>query len=75
MATLTFARLHAELRQSVEEQIHAIPLASGVEGNVLGEDAVTRNLQEQVQLLEQVCMRSHVISKCAPSNGMFIQSK
>lgn len=74
MSTPTFARLHAELRESVEKQLHAIPLASGVEGNTLEEEAVTRNLQEQVQLLEQVCICSHVMSKHPPFNVMFIQS-
>ncbi|XP_034753701.1 sodium channel and clathrin linker 1 [Etheostoma cragini] len=46
-------RLHAELRDSVEKQLHALPLASGVNGSTLEEDAVIRNLQEQVQLCEQ----------------------
>nr|XP_046259740.1 sodium channel and clathrin linker 1 [Scatophagus argus]XP_046259747.1 sodium channel and clathrin linker 1 [Scatophagus argus] len=46
-------RLHAELRESVEKQLHALPVASGVEGSILEEDAVTRNLQEQIQLSEQ----------------------
>uniref|UniRef100_A0A3P9BWF2 Sodium channel and clathrin linker 1 n=1 Tax=Maylandia zebra TaxID=106582 RepID=A0A3P9BWF2_9CICH len=46
-------RLHAELRESVEKQLHALPTASGVEGSTLEEDAVIKNLQEQVQLSEQ----------------------
>ncbi|XP_067440239.1 sodium channel and clathrin linker 1 isoform X1 [Thunnus thynnus] len=46
-------RLHAELRESVERQLHAMPVASGVEGSTLEEEAVIRNLQEQVQLSEQ----------------------
>ncbi|XP_068585159.1 sodium channel and clathrin linker 1 [Cebidichthys violaceus] len=46
-------RLHAELRESVEKQLQALPVASGVEGGVLAEEAVIRNLQEQVQLCEQ----------------------
>ncbi|XP_070775951.1 sodium channel and clathrin linker 1 [Enoplosus armatus] len=46
-------RLHAELRESVEKQLHALPVASGVEGSTLEEEAVLRNLQEQVQLSEQ----------------------
>ncbi|XP_069022003.1 sodium channel and clathrin linker 1 [Embiotoca jacksoni] len=46
-------RLHAELRESVEKQLHALPVASGVEGSSLEEDMVLRNLQEQVQLSEQ----------------------
>uniref|UniRef100_A0A3Q4HL45 Sodium channel and clathrin linker 1 n=1 Tax=Neolamprologus brichardi TaxID=32507 RepID=A0A3Q4HL45_NEOBR len=49
----TFSRLHAELRESVEKQLHALPTASGVEGSTLEEDAVIKNLQEQVQLSEQ----------------------
>lgn len=48
------ARLHAELRESVEKQLHALPQAPGVEGTTLEEDMLTRNLQEQVQLSEQV---------------------
>ncbi|XP_068445551.1 sodium channel and clathrin linker 1 isoform X2 [Clinocottus analis] len=46
-------RLHAELRESVEKQLHALPVVSGVEGSTLEEEAVVRNLQEQVQLCEQ----------------------
>ncbi|XP_078122755.1 sodium channel and clathrin linker 1 isoform X1 [Sander vitreus] len=46
-------RLHAELRDSVEKQLHALPVASGVKGSTLEEEAVIRNLQEQVQLCEQ----------------------
>uniref|UniRef100_A0A3B5B3Y3 Sodium channel and clathrin linker 1 n=1 Tax=Stegastes partitus TaxID=144197 RepID=A0A3B5B3Y3_9TELE len=46
-------RLHAELRESVEKQLHSLPVASGVEGSTLEEDSVIRNLQEQVQLSEQ----------------------
>lgn len=47
-------RLHAELRESVERQLHALPVASGVEGSTLEEEGVIRNLQEQVQLSEKV---------------------
>ncbi|CAK6962965.1 sodium channel and clathrin linker 1 [Scomber scombrus] len=46
-------RLHAELRESVERQLHALPVASGVEGSTLEEEAVIRNLKEQVQLSEK----------------------
>ncbi|XP_074484893.1 sodium channel and clathrin linker 1 isoform X3 [Sebastes fasciatus] len=46
-------RLHAGLRESVEKQLHALPVASGLEGSSLEEEAVIRNLQEQVQLCEQ----------------------
>ncbi|XP_033986683.1 sodium channel and clathrin linker 1 isoform X2 [Trematomus bernacchii] len=46
-------RLHAELRESVEKQLHVLPVASGVEGGTLEEEAVIRNLQEQLQLCEQ----------------------
>lgn len=47
-------RLHAELRESVEKQLHALPVAPGVEGGTpLEEEAIVRNLQEQVQLCEQ----------------------
>uniref|UniRef100_A0A672ZXQ8 Sodium channel and clathrin linker 1 n=1 Tax=Sphaeramia orbicularis TaxID=375764 RepID=A0A672ZXQ8_9TELE len=47
-------RLHAELRESVERQLHAVPVVPGVEGGTLEEEAVVRNLQEQIQLSEQV---------------------
>ncbi|KAI3352270.1 hypothetical protein L3Q82_005249 [Scortum barcoo] len=46
-------RLHAELRESVEKQLHALPVASRTEGSTLEEEEVIRNLQEQVQLSEQ----------------------
>ncbi|KAK5866398.1 hypothetical protein PBY51_020592 [Eleginops maclovinus] len=46
-------RLHAELRESVEKQLHVLPGASGVEGSTLEEESVIRNLQEQLQLCEQ----------------------
>ncbi|XP_075893136.1 sodium channel and clathrin linker 1 isoform X2 [Nelusetta ayraudi] len=46
-------RLHQELIESVEKQLHTLPQASGAEGSSTLEDVVTRNLQEQVQLSEQ----------------------
>ncbi|KAG7222919.1 hypothetical protein INR49_015972, partial [Caranx melampygus] len=46
-------RLHVELRESVEKQLHTLPVASGVEGSALEEEGVIKNLQEQVQLSEQ----------------------
>ncbi|XP_037546603.1 sodium channel and clathrin linker 1 [Nematolebias whitei] len=46
-------RLHAELRESVERQLHAMPMTSGAEGGTVEEDTIIRNLQEQVQLSEQ----------------------
>ncbi|XP_029013586.1 sodium channel and clathrin linker 1 isoform X2 [Betta splendens] len=46
-------RLHAELRESIEKQLHALPVASGMEGSKLEEDTVLRNLQEQLQLSEE----------------------
>ncbi|XP_073329820.1 sodium channel and clathrin linker 1 [Pagrus major] len=46
-------RLHAELRESVEKQLHALPVPSGGEGSTVEEEAFTKNLQEQVQLSEQ----------------------
>ena len=58
MSTPAFARLHAELRECVEKQLHALPMASGVEGNTVEEEAFTKNLQEQIQLSEQVCIMS-----------------
>lgn len=49
-----WTRLHQELIESVEKQLHTLPQASGAEGSSTLEDVVTRNLQEQVQLSEQV---------------------
>lgn len=46
-------RLHVELRESVERQLHAIPVSSGAEGSTLDEEAVVRNLQEQIHMSEQ----------------------
>ncbi|KAM7009266.1 sodium channel and clathrin linker 1 isoform 3-T3 [Tautogolabrus adspersus] len=46
-------RLHAELKDSVEKQLDALPAALGVEGSTLEEEAIIRNLQDQVQLSEQ----------------------
>ncbi|XP_017272521.1 sodium channel and clathrin linker 1 [Kryptolebias marmoratus] len=46
-------RLHAELRECVEKQLHAVPTASGAEGGTIEEATIIRNLQEQVQLSEQ----------------------
>uniref|UniRef100_A0A3Q1KDE0 Sodium channel and clathrin linker 1 n=1 Tax=Anabas testudineus TaxID=64144 RepID=A0A3Q1KDE0_ANATE len=46
-------QLHAELRESVEKQLHALPVASGIESSTLEEEAVIKNLQEQLQLSEQ----------------------
>ncbi|XP_071774247.1 sodium channel and clathrin linker 1 isoform X2 [Centroberyx gerrardi] len=46
-------RLHAELRESVERQLQALPVAAGAEGSTLEEEGVIRNLQEQIQLSEQ----------------------
>uniref|UniRef100_A0A3Q3IE87 Sodium channel and clathrin linker 1 n=1 Tax=Monopterus albus TaxID=43700 RepID=A0A3Q3IE87_MONAL len=51
-------RLHAELRESVEKQLLALPVASGTEGGTLEEEAVIRNLQEQLQLSEQERMQA-----------------
>uniref|UniRef100_A0A667WIH1 Sodium channel and clathrin linker 1 n=1 Tax=Myripristis murdjan TaxID=586833 RepID=A0A667WIH1_9TELE len=47
-------KLHAELRESVEKQLQALPVASGAEGSTLEEDDVIRSLQEQIQLSKQV---------------------
>ncbi|KAJ8000570.1 hypothetical protein DPEC_G00181760 [Dallia pectoralis] len=46
-------RLHAELRESVERQLQALPAGPGVNGDTLGDDGVIKNLQEQIQLSVQ----------------------
>uniref|UniRef100_A0A3B4YZX6 Sodium channel and clathrin linker 1 n=1 Tax=Stegastes partitus TaxID=144197 RepID=A0A3B4YZX6_9TELE len=61
--TTKIIRLHAELRESVEKQLHSLPMASGMKGSTLEEDSVIKNLQEQVQLSEQVCICPFDVSK------------
>ncbi|XP_015229887.1 PREDICTED: sodium channel and clathrin linker 1, partial [Cyprinodon variegatus] len=46
-------RLHTELRESVEKQLHTLPVASVVEGSTVEDAVIIKNLQEQVQLSEQ----------------------
>ncbi|XP_076001908.1 sodium channel and clathrin linker 1 [Genypterus blacodes] len=46
-------RLHAELRQSVANQLQALPVTPGVEGSTLEEEGVIKSLQEQIRLSEQ----------------------
>ncbi|XP_004066334.1 sodium channel and clathrin linker 1 [Oryzias latipes] len=46
-------RLHAELKECVEKQLHSLPVASGTSGGTMEEDAIIRNLQEQLELSEQ----------------------
>lgn len=64
MTPTTFARLHEELRESVEKQLHTLPQVSGVEGHSTAEDVVTKNLQEQVHLSEQVRMYTCIGLDC-----------
>uniref|UniRef100_A0A8C5FYV4 Sodium channel and clathrin linker 1 n=1 Tax=Gouania willdenowi TaxID=441366 RepID=A0A8C5FYV4_GOUWI len=52
MSLSVIKMLHAELRESVEKQLHALP-ASGAEGSTTEDDTIIKNLQEQVQLSEQ----------------------
>uniref|UniRef100_A0AAY5KUM5 Sodium channel and clathrin linker 1 n=1 Tax=Esox lucius TaxID=8010 RepID=A0AAY5KUM5_ESOLU len=46
-------RLHAELRESVERQLQALPVGPGADEDALGDDGVVKNLQEQIQLSVQ----------------------
>ncbi|KAM4750464.1 sodium channel and clathrin linker 1 isoform 1-T2 [Anableps anableps] len=46
-------RLHTELRESVEKQLHSLPVASVAGGSAVEDTAIFKNLQEQVQLSEQ----------------------
>nr|XP_057922366.1 sodium channel and clathrin linker 1 isoform X2 [Doryrhamphus excisus] len=46
-------RLHAELRESVEKQLQSPFKTSGVEFGTVEDEAVIKNLQEQVKLSEQ----------------------
>uniref|UniRef100_A0A8C7ZZU0 Sodium channel and clathrin linker 1 n=1 Tax=Oryzias sinensis TaxID=183150 RepID=A0A8C7ZZU0_9TELE len=51
-------RLHAELKESVEKQLHSLPVASGTSGGTMEEDAIIGNLQEQLELSEQERMKA-----------------
>lgn len=57
-------RLHAEMRESVEKQLQSASNIPGVEMSILEEEAVVKNLQEQVKLSEQVFIPSYVITPC-----------
>ncbi|XP_027874287.1 sodium channel and clathrin linker 1 isoform X1 [Xiphophorus couchianus] len=46
-------RLHTELRESIEKQLHSLPVDSEAEGSAAEDTAILKNLQEQVQLSEQ----------------------
>ncbi|KAM9792815.1 sodium channel and clathrin linker 1 [Neosynchiropus ocellatus] len=46
-------RLHAELRESVEKQLHAQVGISGLDADSMDEGAVIKNLQEQLQCSEK----------------------
>ncbi|XP_054635040.1 sodium channel and clathrin linker 1-like isoform X2 [Dunckerocampus dactyliophorus] len=46
-------RLHAELRESVEKQLQSPSKTSGVKFGTVEDEAVIKNLQEQVKLSEQ----------------------
>ncbi|XP_051939239.1 sodium channel and clathrin linker 1-like [Hippocampus zosterae] len=51
-------RLHAEMRESVEKQLQSASNIPGVEMSILEEEAVVKNLQEQVKLSEQERMQA-----------------
>ena len=56
-------RLHAELRESVERQLQALPVAPGLENSgSMEEEGVIKNLQEQMQLSSQVCLSTFFLS-------------
>uniref|UniRef100_A0A3B5LXY7 Uncharacterized protein n=1 Tax=Xiphophorus couchianus TaxID=32473 RepID=A0A3B5LXY7_9TELE len=46
-------KLHTELRESIEKQLHSLPVDSEAEGSAAEDTAILKNLQEQVQLSEQ----------------------
>ncbi|XP_054897685.1 sodium channel and clathrin linker 1 [Poeciliopsis prolifica] len=46
-------RLHTELRESIEKQLHSLPVGSEAEGSAAEDTAILKNLQEQIQLSEQ----------------------
>ncbi|XP_077460512.1 sodium channel and clathrin linker 1-like [Stigmatopora argus] len=51
-------RLHAELRESVEKQLQSTTKTSEVECSTMEEEAVVKNLQEQIKLSEQERMQA-----------------
>ncbi|XP_061625923.1 sodium channel and clathrin linker 1-like isoform X5 [Phyllopteryx taeniolatus] len=51
-------RLHAELRESVEKQLESTTKISGEELSTVEEEAVVKNLQEQIKLSEQERMQA-----------------
>ncbi|XP_057699580.1 sodium channel and clathrin linker 1 isoform X1 [Corythoichthys intestinalis] len=51
-------RLHTELRESVEKQLQSTTKTSGVECSTAEEEAVVKNLQEQIKLSEQERMQA-----------------
>lgn len=51
---LCFTRLHSELRESLERQLHGLPAGLGLDGDSQTEDGLVKNLQEQIQLSLQV---------------------
>lgn len=50
------------MRESVEKQLQSASNIPGVEMSILEEEAVVKNLQEQVKLSEQVFILSYVIT-------------
>uniref|UniRef100_A0A8C8A124 Sodium channel and clathrin linker 1 n=1 Tax=Oryzias sinensis TaxID=183150 RepID=A0A8C8A124_9TELE len=63
-------RLHAELKESVEKQLHSLPVASGTSGGTMEEDAIIGNLQEQLELSEQVwASAAPTREQCDPQGG------
>ncbi|PWA16824.1 hypothetical protein CCH79_00012813, partial [Gambusia affinis] len=46
-------RLHTELRESIEKQLHSLPVGSEAVGSAAEDTTILKNLQEQVQLSEQ----------------------
>ncbi|XP_061101371.1 sodium channel and clathrin linker 1 isoform X2 [Conger conger] len=43
-------RLHSELRESIERQLHGLPAATGLDRDSVTDDGLVKNLQEQIQL-------------------------
>jgi len=58
LTTLNF-RLHAELKEALEKQLEALPFMP-LGTDIPADEGIVRNLQEQLQLINQVCEMKHL---------------
>ena len=62
-------RLHRELKASIQGQLEAVQQVSRADTSVIEEHQLIENLQKQVQLITEVCVR--VPSSCGISHGLY----